>query len=399
MTAAALNIPYARQSIDEYDCAAVQEALKSGFITRGPQVKAFEEALASRVQAKFAICFSNASAALWAACQAIDLKPQDEAFVPTNTFMATASCAMVRLAKLILVDVDPQHGSMNLATLQSLVQEPLYHGRRVFLPVHFAGVAMDMQKLSSMAAHQDIIIEDAAHAIGSYYPTGEPVGSCAYSDMTIFSFHATKNITCGEGGAVTTQSEELAQKLRQIRDSGIVRGDALEPLKRKPGYYEVNRVCCNTHMNELQAALGLSQLKKLDTFGSKRQELIEAYRHHLDPSLSIITGPLSPKSYYHLCVALIDFENFQVERTSVMEYLASKGIGTQVHYVPLYCHPAIQNYSGWRNRDLQQLAASQDYYSQTLSLPLYYDLRLDAVRGIVDNLHQALANAPRRAKT
>jgi UDP-4-amino-4,6-dideoxy-L-N-acetyl-beta-L-altrosamine transaminase len=384
MSFESLRIPFAKHSIDQQDRQAVEDTLKSNWITRGPKVNLFEKALAKEVKAKDVICFSSASTALWAACQAIKLSSFDEVYAPTNTFIASASCAMNQRALLYLLDIDPLTGSLNFDLLETKLSHPLYRGRRVIIPVHFAGMALDMKRLSSLVSHRDIIIEDAAHALGSYYPSGEPVGCCDYSDMTVFSFHASKNITSGEGGAVSTNDELLASKLRLLRDSGIDRSSA------EPGYYEVSHLSCNYHLNEMQAALGLSQLTKLRQMGAKRQSLIQEYRQNLNPSIQLLTSLESSATYHHLCTALINFDHLCFKRLALMSHLKSKGIGSQVHYVPLYKHPIIKNYKGWINRDLNNFSGTEQYYSQTLSLPLFHDLQNEQILEITQVLHQAL---------
>lgn len=388
-----IKLPYAKHCLEESDIESVVNLLRSGnAITRGPCVQQFEENLAQQVGAKYAICFTNASAALWAACRAVNLGPNDEALVPTNTFIATATCAMACNASLRLMEINSTTGNTDLEKLQQLLAENPTTKRRCFLPVHFTGRSLDMRQFSNLVqGWSDVIIEDAAHALGSRYPSGESVGSCAYSDMTIFSFHAAKNITCAEGGAVTCNSEELAIKLRHLRDSGLVRAKALGLQEEAPWFYDVQTLMCNTHMNDLQAALGLSQLKRLTSIGERKNELMQLYREKLDPSLDMIQSAPGVTTHFHLGVVLIDFDTFQTTRARVMHELSSHGITAQVHYIPLYRHTIVANYPYFR-KSQDGWGSSEDYYARALSIPLFPHMKASDVDYVVEKLHQSLAH-------
>lgn len=391
-----IKYPYAHHQIEREDIDAVIKTLQSPIaITRGPKVREFEEALASTTGARFAIAFCNASAALWAAMTAAGGTSRDEAVVPTNTFIATATAAINRSCFLRLADVESDSGNIDLAKLGRYIEKRPRNGRRFFLPVHFAGIAVDMKKMSeARLAPSDMVIEDASHAIGSCYPSGEKVGSCAYSDMTVFSFHAVKNITCAEGGAITCNSLELAEALRKLRNSGIVPGSELGTDEKWPWYYEVRSLSCNTHMHDLSAGLGLSQLSRLEKIGEHKNKLMKTYLCEIDPSIKIIHSTAC--THYHLAVALIDFSAHKKDRGKLMHQLKEKGIGTQVHYVPLYKHPVIHSYAKYlpplfeENEKKEAYEGSENYYLRTLSLPLYPRLSPEDIRYIVGSLHQAL---------
>lgn len=357
---------YAKQWITEGDVEAVSKALSLQSITRGEELRLFEEELAKYAGARFAVCFNSGTTALSAAYAAGELKPFDRLITTPNTFIGTIAGALPLTKQITLVDVDPKSGNLLLDQLEEAINHPLSRGREWIVPVHFAGVALDMKRLSKMIKRQDtVVVEDAAHALGSCYPSGERVGSCAYSDMTIFSFHPAKQITTGEGGAVLTNSEELALRLRLYRNNGI------EPLQdpEEPWSYVVKRPSGNFHMNELQAALGRSQLKRIDAIIKRRRSLIGAYRKALPSSIGFFDEALDPITSYHL--ALIHHPFTSVTRKALRERLQEAGFGSQVHYIPLYRHPALPK--------IAPLPGMEEYYKGALSLPLYHEFTEDQV--------------------
>ncbi|MFN4174937.1 MAG: DegT/DnrJ/EryC1/StrS family aminotransferase, partial [Parachlamydiaceae bacterium] len=250
------------------------------------------------------------------------------------------------------------------------------------VPVHFAGIAVDMKFINdSLKNPNAVIIEDAAHAIGSYYPSGERVGSCAYSDMTVLSFHPAKTMTTGEGGAVTTNSESLYKKLCDFRNNGIRRKSHWE--------YDCISYSGNYHMNEMQGALGVSQLKRLDKFIEKRRLLVKRYRENLKGIEGIRLFSDKPDDYtaYHLMVLQIDMKRFGIDRNSLIQKLKEENIGTQYHYIPLYRHPVLEKAIG----DLSSYFPNMEkYYQEALSFPLYYDLEVSEVDRIVNTLKRIL---------
>jgi UDP-4-amino-4,6-dideoxy-L-N-acetyl-beta-L-altrosamine transaminase len=376
-----VKYPYAKHYVTKEDEDAVLQAMRSSFITRGPAVEGFEAALCENTGARFAICFANASLALWACAQAVNASEKDLAIVPANTFIATASAVMNQGTRLMIADVDPHTGNMDLDSFEKKLAD-LPTGRRLLLPVHFTGQALDMNRLSGMAlGWNDVIIEDAAHAIGSYYPSGEKVGSCVYSDMTVFSFHACKNITSAEGGAVMTNDETLYQKLRHIRDSGISRN----PF---PYSYDVTEMAVNAHMNDLQASLCHSQLKRLDLLQQQKTSLLERYQDHLKEKLVSIP---SKHTHYHLCVAHLTKNNGCITREKLMLELLQKEIGTQIHYPPLYDLSVIKKYPRWQERLQPQSywPGMQTYRQHAISLPLYPGLKPENV----DEICRVIAKA------
>lgn len=376
-------IPYAKQSITAEDIDNVSDALKQDIITRGPIVESFEKALADYCGAAHAVAFNSGTSALQAAYFAADIGPHDRCLTTPNTFIATSGMAASRKAHPVFIDIDRNTGNLDLQQLAYNLEDHPTRGKTVILPVHFSGIAVDIEKIdASIIDPWSVIIEDAAHALGSQYKNGMKVGCCAWSQMTMFSFHPAKQITTGEGGMVLTNDPDLAYRLRLFRDNGIERTDI-------PGYYEVHDLTGNFHMTDFQAALGLSQLQRLDRIVDKRRQLIKAYREQLEnvPHLSMLSADFDLETSFHLCVTQIDFEAHKTSRENVMRKLKETGIGTQVHYIPLYRHPVFEKTMGDISEYFPQTEA---YYAQELSLPLFEDLSFEEVTYVCDTLKTCL---------
>ena len=338
-------IPYGRQSIEADDIEAVLATLRGAWLTQGPGVERFERALAAEVEAGFAVAFSSGTAALHAAASVCGLGPGDIVATSALTFVASANCARYVGAEVALVDVEA--GTLNLDP----AGVPACAG---LVAVHYAGLPLD---LSRLAHRPRVVIEDAAHALGARTPDG-PVGNCARSDMCVFSFHPVKAITTGEGGAVTTNSEEAAEELRRFRSHGIVH------LTDRGGWYqEAREEGANYRLTDLQAALGASQLTKLERFVERRNALAARYRAALDGG-ELTLPPEAPDGWrhaYHLFPVRVP------DREAVYNRLRSRGIGVQVHYVPLYRHPVL----GFEEAAASEFPETEGAYGELLSLPLF----------------------------
>jgi UDP-4-amino-4,6-dideoxy-N-acetyl-beta-L-altrosamine transaminase len=378
-------LPYGRQSIDEDDIAAVVDVLRGDWLTQGPTIDKFEEDLATAVGARFAVSFSNGTAALHGACLALGLGPGDEVITTPLTFSASANCARYVGAKPVLVDVEPQYGTLCPDKLVAAINSRT----RAIIPVHYAGLPAEMDRLHEIASARGIpIIEDAAHALGARIPGGR-VGDGRYSAMTMFSFHPVKHITTGEGGAITTNDEKLYDALKLFRSHGITRNpNRLSRESPGPWYQEQVLLGYNYRLTDIQAALGRSQLRKLDGFVARRREIAARY----DKLFAGLSGirPLGIRAgyehAYHLYVVLIDFPSFQRDRAKVMTVLRDKRIGTQVHYVPLHHHPDFA-YLGHAVGDFVE---AEKIYASALSLPMYPAMTNDDVDRVVSTLREVL---------
>ena len=377
-------IPYGRQSITDADIEAVVAVLKSDYLTQGEAVPAFEQGLADYCQVPHVVACSNGTTALHLACAALELTPQDRVWVSAVSFVASANCARYCGAQVEFVDVEPDTGNICVRALQKKLdlatrQQAL---PKALIAVHLAGQPCDLKEISALCRHHGIqLIEDACHALGARY-LDAPIGNCAYSDMTVFSFHPVKPITTGEGGAVTTRDEKLAAKLRLYRSHGITREpDELQQASPGGWYYEQQVLGFNYRLTDLQAALGLSQLARLDSMIASRQALAARY----DALLAQL--PLKPlrqeadrSSGYHLYVIQV------AERDSLFARLRAAGIGVNVHYIPIPAQP----YYRQLGQDPANYPGAQRYYEQAISLPLYPTLSQADQDKVIQTLEREL---------
>jgi UDP-4-amino-4,6-dideoxy-N-acetyl-beta-L-altrosamine transaminase len=375
--AAAPFLPYGRQTIEDDDLAAVAEALRADFLTTGPLVERFEAALAERTGARFAVVCNSGTAALHLAVKAIGLEPGEACIVPAITFAATANCVRYEGGEVVFADVDPATGLMTPGTLAAALERAGGLRVRAVLPVHLGGMTCDLPGLRRAAeAVGAVVVEDACHALGTRTPEGL-VGACAESALACFSFHPVKTICTGEGGAVTTNDPALAERLRLYRSHGITRDPArfedgeaaFDGGVANPWYYEEQDLGWNYRLPDLLCALGLSQLAKLDRFIERRRRLEALYREALAvlaPVVRTIAPPPGCDPALHLFQVLIDFEAAGLTRRAAMERLKARGIGTQVHYIPVHRQP----YYRARYGELV-LPGADRFYRQTLSLPLF----------------------------
>lgn len=356
-------LPYGRQSIDEDDIAAVAQALRADYLTTGPKVEEFETAFAKAVGAEHAVACSNGTAALHMAMLALRVGPGDLCVVPSITFLATANCAAYVGADVVFADVDPDTGLMTPQTLERALGGSK---ARVVLPVHLRGEVCDMAGLRAVAGDA-VLVEDSAHALGS-----KGVGT---GTMATWSFHPVKTIATGEGGMVTTDDAALAERLRLFRSHGMKRLDGWTYEMAEPGY--------NYRLPDILCALGLSQLTKLSRFAGRRQALAARYAERLAPlAPRVRIAPFSQDAVLHLMCVLVDFDT---PRRKVMERLAAKGVGTQVHYIPVHTQPY------WRERLGElDLPGARAWYDRCLTLPLHPSMADEDVDRVVDALAEAL---------
>jgi len=391
-------LPYARQVIEDDDVEAVKHALRSDWLTTGPRVEAFDAALASAVGARHAIACNSGTAAIYLATRAAGLQPGDKVIVPTITFLATASANILAGLDVVFADVDPETGLMSVAHVSEALRRGGDRVRAVF-PVHLGGRIADPEALKTFADQNGLmVIEDACHALGTRYGGArDPVGSCAHSLAACFSFHPAKTIAMGEGGAVTTNSDELAHELRLLRNHGMTRAAAEfvnEDLafasdgEPNPWYYEVSQISHNFRTSDINCALGLSQLAKLDKFLMQRRKLAERYESQLAslaPRVRYVSGNPQDIHGWHLSTVLVDFDAMDTDRRGMMQRLKQRGIGSQVHYIPVHMQPFYRRHYGELS-----LPGAMRYYRHTLSLPLYASMTEDDVDRVVVALEDSL---------
>ena len=315
-------IPYAQQHISPEDIAAVSEALQRPQITRGALVEEFEQAVANYCGAQFAVAFNSGTAALMAAYFAADTNQNDTLVSTPNTFVTSVSAGVQFCATPVFLDIDRGTGNISLEHLDININRQRARGKTIIMPVHFSGIPVDIQAIDHMITDPNtVIIEDAAHAIGSYYKDGTMVGCCGYSQMTMFSFHPAKTITTGEGGMVTTNDPELNRRLRLFRNNGIERDPAYMQNNAGPWFYEVQALTGNYNFTEMQAALGLRQLKQIDQFIKKRQKLLKLYAEKLKDIENVeMLAPKEPMEIApHLCVVQIDYGAYKSTNTPSLQ--------------------------------------------------------------------------------
>jgi UDP-4-amino-4,6-dideoxy-N-acetyl-beta-L-altrosamine transaminase len=370
-------IPYSKQYIDNDDIKAVVNVLKSPFITQGPNVENFEKNIANFVGAKYAVAVNSGTSALHIAYLAAGLNSNKKFITSSNTFVATPNAAIYCGAIPHLYDINPEDGNFfhdkkNLNFLKKF---------DFIVPVHFAGNPCDVDLIRKYVGKDKIIIEDASHGLGGFYKNKKRIGSCYSSDMTVFSFHPVKPITTGEGGVITTNNLAFYKKLLRLRSHGINKLDDGFELKiqavtnkvTNPWYYEMQTLGYNYRMSDIQAALGLSQLKKIDKFREKKKKLFHNYNKLIEHSKHIFKPPQvdSNLSAHHLYVLRINFYG-EKNRANLMNFLRKKGIGSQVHYIPIFMHPFYKK--KFRNIS-KNFINMLSYYDSCLSIPFYYDLK------------------------
>ncbi len=384
VTGAQPTIPYGRQSISDADIEAVAAVLRSDFLTQGPAVPAFEKAVAGYCNAAYGVAMNSATSALHVACLALDVGPGDRVWTSPNTFVASANCARYCGAMVDFVDIDPKSWNLCPEHLETKLKTAAKRNElpKVVIPVHFSGEPCDMAAIHALAQQYGFrIIEDASHAIGARY-RDTVVGDCQYSDITIFSFHPVKIITTAEGGLATTQSPALARKLQRLRTHGITReASEMHSPNEGPWYYEQIELGFNYRMTDMQAALGTSQMQHLDEWIARRHQLASRYDRLLGKlDIGLPMRAEHSRSALHLYCIQAD------QRRTVFEQLRARGIGVNVHYIPVHLQPDFQRL-GFRKG---MYPNSEAYYDRAISLPMYATLSDQQQDRVVHELEQAV---------
>lgn len=379
-------IPYGRQDIRDEDVAAVAEALRSDFLTQGPRVPAFEDAVARATGAAHGVAANSATSALHVACLALGLGPGDRLWTSPITFVASANVGHLCGAEVDFVDIDPDSFNMSADALEEKLENAARDGKlpKIVMPVHMCGQSADMGRIGALAGTYGFrIVEDASHAIGGRY-RNRPVGACDHSDIAVFSFHPVKIVTTAEGGVATTQDPAIAARMARLRSHGTTRDTTLmRDESHGPWYYQQLELGLNYRMTELQAALGLSQMARLEEYVTRRNALADRYDRLLE-GLPVARPGRLPEAYsaFHLYVIRVAPER----RRQVFEDLRANGVGVNVHYIPVHTQPY------WRARGFAegQFPAAEEYYSRAITLPLFPGLTEDQQDEVVGHLAEAL---------
>jgi len=383
-------IPYGKQDINQSDINSVVNVLQSDFLTQGPQVPLFEKKVSDYCDVEYGVAVNSATSALHIACLALGLGRGDYLWTSSNTFVASANCGLYCSAKVDFVDIDPKTYNLSTKELEKKLIQAKQDNKlpKIVIPVHFAGQSCDMQRIHSLGREYGFkIIEDASHAIGGKY-LGQPIGGCQYSDITVFSFHPVKIITTAEGGLATTNDKELLTRMQLFRSHGVTRDPELMNKETEGGwYYQQVELGFNYRMTELQAALGVSQMQRLDDFVSKRHILKKRYDLLLN-SLSIIRPFQDEDSYsaLHLYPIQIDLNKVSKSREQIFDELRETGVSVNVHYIPIHAQPYYRKL-GFKDGEFPN---SESYYEAALSLPLYSGMSFQEQDKVVESVIKAL---------
>ncbi len=384
-------IPYGHQDISEADIQAVVDVLRSDFLTQGPAVPAFEKTVASHCGAQHAVAVNSATSALHLACLALGVEPGDAVWTTPVSFVASANCARYCGAKIDFVDIDPRSYNMSAERLAEKLAFAEKSGKlpKVVIPVHLCGQPCDMARIHALAVQYGFrVIEDASHAIGGKY-NGEPIGNCRFSDITVFSFHPVKIITTGEGGMALTNNLMLAQRMQSLRSHGIT-SEANEMTHEPDGpwYYQQIELGYNYRMTDFQAAMGISQMQRLDEFVQKRQQIAQHYNRELSGlPLELPQVAAGNLSAFHLYVIRLNTDCLKQTHKQVFVFLRDAGIGVNLHYIPIYRQPYYLR-MGFRAKDYPQ---AEKYYAEAISLPIYPALPAQQQNHVIRALKQVLS--------
>lgn len=385
-------IPYGRQNINQEDIDAVTAVLRSDFLTQGPMVPRFENEVARYCGARRGVAVNSATSALHLACLALGVGPGDSVWTTPITFVASANCARFCGAEVDFVDIDPRTYNMSAAALGDKLAIAEKAGRlpKVVIPVHMCGQSCEMEKIHALSVHYGFwIIEDASHAIGGRYK-GQPIGNCRFSDITVFSFHPVKIVTTGEGGMALTNDPALAGTMERLRSHGITRDPGeMSGAPEGPWYYQQVDLGFNYRMTDIQAALGISQMARLDEFIAQRHAIARIYDDLLGADTAAIPWQHPDcHSAFHLYVVQLDLNALKTTQKEIFERLRSHGIMINLHYIPVYRHP----YFRARGHEQTMLPEAERYYARALTLPLYPGLSESQQREIVEKMRTPLGH-------
>lgn len=383
-------IHYGRQSIGDEEIEAVSQVLKSDFLTQGPKVPEFESKISKAVDCVYSVAVNSGTSALHIACLALGLKSGDRLWTSPISFVASANCGLYCGANVDFVDINESTNNLCSIALENKLKKAKVDDLlpEIVIPVHLAGFPCDMKKIYELSKEYGFkIIEDASHALGSEY-LGSKIGSCKYSEITIFSFHPVKNITTAEGGVATTNSEELAELMNQYRTHGIIKdNNKIEKGIENPWYYEQVTLGYNYRLSDIHAAIGVVQIEKLEKFIKKRNSIAEFYRANLK-ELPISHPPIQ-KGYlsaYHLYLLRLDLCNSKLDQLELYNYCKEKGVLLNLHYIPIYKQPWYKK----KGYDILNFKNSEKYYKEALSLPIYPGLSKEEQVYVVEVIREAL---------
>jgi UDP-4-amino-4,6-dideoxy-N-acetyl-beta-L-altrosamine transaminase len=387
MTEKLEKIPYGQHFVDDDDIAAVVDVLENRFLTQGSLVTDFEKCIANYTDSRFCVSVNSGTSGLHIACLAAGVQNGDLVWTVPNSFVASANCARYCQAEVDFVDIDPETRNISLEALKQKLQAALKKNRlpKALIAVHFSGLSCDMQAIQQLIKpHKIVLIEDAAHALGAEY-LGKKVGCCEYSDMTVMSFHPVKSITTAEGGAVTTNSQEFLQKLQLFSKHGVTKDqDLMSEDAHGPWYYQQVELGYNYRLSDLHAALGLSQMNKLDRFIQQRQDQAQRYDHEFSNlPLRVLDVPEYAKSAWHLYM----IELTHHDRAEIYQQLHDKGVGVNVHYIPIHLQPYYANL-GFKAGDFP---CAESFYRNALTIPLFPAMSADEQSSVIQALREVLA--------
>lgn len=386
-----MNIPYGRQNITDDDVKEVERVLRSDFLTQGPEVPQFESDFSEYIGSEYCVAVNSATSALHLSCMALGLKEGDILWTSAITFVASANCALYCGSSVDLVDIDKESSNISIDDLKKKLSKSKKENTlpKIVIPVHLAGLSCEMDEIKNLSLDYGFkVIEDASHAAGGSYKS-KKIGSCEYSDMSVFSFHPVKNFTTGEGGIISTNDRDLYLKLKSLREHGINKdSSSMIYPSDGPWYYEQVDLGFNYRMTDISAALGRSQLKRLEKNTLRRNEIAHFYSKELkDLPLFLPVDYSTRNSGRHLYVIKLDLNKIKKTHKQVFLDLKKKGIGVNLHYIPIYRHPYYHKFEF----DIDLFPNSEAYYSSAISIPMFPELENDQLSYVVDSLKEVLA--------